>query len=254
MITLPKSLEITPSKKGEEFLNKKARKWIEEQGGDRSKEELLHASDCLDPRYAYFSRLDPRPIPDRLVPVFLIGRVLHAFIICAVEGKPFDLAADGGSNVSKKLGITFSPDMNFNGKVREIKTSRSFYEPSEPKDLAMYCEQVLIYLAGTGQTEGDIWVLYMNIPGGPAFRVYKMKISTADLKKVQAEIALITATFKKAQKEKKPSILPLCRPFKCHPKECPYWEKCKPQGRYGVPRARWAKDVTNPLMTIGKIK
>lgn len=254
MITLPKSLEIQPSKKGEDFLNKKARKWIEAQGGDRSKEELLHASDCLDPRYAYFSRLDPRPIPDRLVPVFLIGRVLHAFVICAVEGKPFDLAADGGANVSKELGITFSPDMNFNGKVREIKTSRSFYEPSEPKDLAMYCEQVLIYLAGTGQTEGDIWCLYMNIKGGPAFRVYQLKISQADLKKVQAEIALITRTFKKAQKEKKPSILPLCRPFKCSPKDCHYWETCKPQGRYGVPRTRWAKDLTNPLLTIGRTK
>jgi hypothetical protein len=144
--------------------------------------------------------------------------------------------------------------MNFNGKVREIKTSRSFYEPSEPKDLAMYCEQVLIYLAGTGQTEGDIWCLYMNIPGGPAFRVYKLKISKADLAKVQVEIALITKTFKKAQKEKKPEILPLCRPFRCHPKECAYFEKCKPQGRYGVPRTHWAKDITNPLLTIGRTK
>lgn len=254
MITLPKSLDITPSKKGEEFLNKKARAWIEAQGGDRSKEELLHASDCLDPRYAYFSRLDPRPIPDRLVPIFLIGRVLHAFVICAVEGKTFDLAADGGSHVSKKLGITFSPDMNFNKKVREIKTSRSFYEPSEPKDLAMYCEQVLIYLAGTNTTKGDIWVLYMNIKGGPAFRVYELKITDADLKKVQAEIALITATFKKAQKEKNPQILPLCRSFKCGPKDCHYWETCKPQGRYGVPKTRWAKDAVNPLLTIGRMR
>jgi len=250
MITLPKSLEITPSKKGEEFLNKKARAWIEAQGGDRSKEELLHASDCLDPRYAYFSRLDPRPIPDRLVPIFLIGRVLHAFIICAVEGKSFDLAADGGSHVSKKLGITFSPDMFFNKRVREIKTSRTFYEPSEVKDLAMYCEQLLIYLAGTNTTEGDLWLLLMNIKGGPQFRVYKVKISEDDLKRVQKEIKTITTLFHKAQKDKTPGILPLCRAFKCGVKECAYWEQCKPEGRYGRPDATWRREAKENELKI----
>lgn len=242
MITIPKSIQVSPSKKGEEFLNKKARKWIEEQGGDRSKEKLLHASDCLDPRYAYFSRLDPQPIPDRLVPIFLIGRVLHAFIICAVEGKAFDLAADGGSNVSEELGITYSPDMNFNGKVREIKTSRSFYEPEGAKDLSLYIEQLLIYLAGTNTTKGDLWVLYMNIKGGPQFRVYQVEISKSDLKKVQKEIKTITTLFHKVQKTGEFTKLPKCRAFKCSKKDCPYWERCKPEGRYGRPEATWKRE------------
>lgn len=241
MITLPQSLNIVRSKAGEEFLNKKSRQWIEAQGGDRSKEELLHASDCLDPRLAYFSRKFPKPIPDRLVPIFLIGRVLHAFVICAVEGKPFDSQADGGSMVSKSLGITFSPDMFFNKRVREIKTSRSFYEPSKPEDLDLYCEQLLIYFAGTGTTEGDLWVLYMNIKGGPAYRVYRVSISKPDLKKVQAQIADITKRFKYAWKTGKYRTLPLCRKFKCGPKDCTYFDKqCKPEGRYQVPKTRWA--------------
>lgn len=254
MITLPNSLDVRRSEAGEKYLNEKARKWIEAQGGDRSKEKLLHASDCLDPRLAFFSRKFPQPIPDRLVPIFLIGRVLHAFVICGVEHKPFDLAADGGSHVSKSLGITFSPDMFFNKRVREIKTSRSFYEPSEPKDLALYCEQLLIYFAGTNTTEGDLWVLYMNIKGGPGFRVYRVKISQADLKKVQDEIKLTTTMFETAYKTGKFQTLPLCRTFKCGPKDCSYWEKCKPQGRYGVPKTRWAKDDSNPLIQIRRTK
>lgn len=242
MITLPKSLTVTPSKKGEEFLNKKARAWIEAQGGDRSKEKLLHASDCLDPRYAYFSRLDPRPIPDRLVPIFLIGRVLHAFVICAVEGKPFSPEADGGSHVSEDLGITFSPDMLFNKKVREIKTSRTFYEPSSVKDVAMYCEQLLIYLAGTNTTKGDLWLLLMNVKGGPTFRVLEVEISKDDLTKVKKEIKTITTLFHKAQRKKDPSILPTCRIFRCGKKECVYWETCRPEGRYGRPDATWRRE------------
>ena len=252
MITLPKGLQVTRLEDGERFLNEKAREWVEGQGGDRSKEELLHASDCLDPRMAYFGRKDPRPIADRLVPVFLVGRILHAFMICAVEGKPFDSAADGGSHVSKPLGITFSPDMFYNNRVREIKTSRSFYEPSGPKDLSMYCEQLLIYLAGTNTTKGDLWVLYMNIKGGPAFRVYEVSITEAELEQVQNEIKRITALFKKAFATNKPNLLPLCRSFKCG-KECHYWDECQPAGRYNVPKTRWAKDGENPLVTIAPV-
>lgn len=257
MITIPKNVEVKRLEKGEKFLNDKARAWVEGQGGDRSKEELLHASDCLDPRLAYFGRKFPKPIPDRLVPVFLIGRVLHAFVICAVEGKPFDLAADGGSHVSKPLGITFSPDMFFNKRVREIKTSRSFYEPEGPEDLSLYLEQLLIYFAGTNTTKGDLWVLYMNIKGGPAFRVYEVSITSAELKEVQQEIKDTTALFKVAFAKQKPEMLPLCRAFKCGKKECAYWEKCKPTGRYGVPEARWKrheKEHGNRLLTIRPLK
>lgn len=251
MITLPKGLQITRLEAGEKFLNEKARAWVEGQGGDRSKEELLHASDCLDPRMAYFGRKFPQPIADRLVPVFLIGRILHAFIICAVEGKKFDLAADGGSHVSKPLGITFSPDMFYDERVREIKTSRSFYEPKDIKDLSMYCEQLLIYFAGTNTTKGDLWVLYMNIKGGPAFRVYEVSITKDELKQVQDEIKRTTALFKKAFTANRPDLLPQCRLFKCG-KECHYWEQCKPEGRYGVPKTRWKKDDESPLVRIAK--
>lgn len=241
MITIPKNVEVKRLEKGEKFLNDKARAWVEAQGGDRSKEKLLHASDCLDPRLAYFSRKFPQPIPDRLVPIFLIGRILHAFVICSVEGKPFDLAADGGSHVSKELGITFSPDMFFNNRVREIKTSRSFYEPEGPEDLSLYLEQLLIYFAGTNTTKGDLWVLYMNIKGGPTFRVYEVSITAKDLKAIQNEIKRTTVLFHKAFDSKKPSLLPLCRPFKCGKKECAYWDKCKPEGRHGRPDATWRR-------------
>lgn len=236
MITLPKSISVKRVEKGEKWLMEKARKWVEKAGGDRSKETLLHASDCLDPRLAYFQRKFPAPVADRLIPIFLIGRVLHAFVINAVEGTQLNWDADGGSIISKELGITYSPDMLIKGIPREIKTSRSFQEPRDINDLAMYCEQLLIYMAGQNITKGDLWVLFMNAKEdgqtSPAFRVYRVEISPEDLKLVQAEIKGITKKFAQVQKTGKYRELPLCRPFKCGPKGCQYWEKCKPEGRH----------------------
>lgn len=252
MITLPSSIKIDRVEKGEKWLLDKSRAWVEKAGGDRSKETLLHASDCLDPRLAYFQRKYPQPIADRLIPIFLIGRVLHAFVINAVEGTVLNWEADGGSIVSKELGITYSPDMLINGVPREIKTSRAFYEPRDIKDLSMYCEQLLIYMAGQNTTKGDLWVLFMNAKSdgqtSPAFRVYRVTITPEDLKKVQAQIKGITKKFHAVQKSGKFRELPLCRLFKC--KGCEYYEKCKPEGRYGVPKTRWIKDDENPLVQI----
>lgn len=246
MITLPSSLTIDRVEKGEKWLLEKSRAWVEKAGGDRSKETLLHASDCLDPRFAYFARKFPGPIEDRLIPIFLIGRVLHAFIINAVEGTTLNWDADGGSKVSKSLGITYSPDMILKGIPREIKTSRSFYEPKDVKDLAMYCEQLLIYMAGEGKTEGDLWVLFMNAKSdgrtSPAFRVYKVRISPEDLKAVQAQITGITKKFHAVQKSGNYQELPLCRAFKCGKKQCMFWERCQPEGRYGRPDATWRRE------------
>ena len=246
MIPIPKSLTIDRVEKGEKFLLKKSREFVEKSSGDRSKEKYLHASDCLDPRMAYFTRRYPGPIPDRLVPIFLIGRILHSFIICGVEGKPFSFDADGGSSTSKRLRITYSPDMVINGIPREIKTSRSFYEPKEIKDLSMYCEQLLIYMAAMGKTEGDLWVLFMNAKENgktsPAFRVYKIRISKQDLARTQAYLEVLTKDFERAMKTKNHKILPKCRPFKCGKKECEFWDKCKPEGRYGLPDSRWRKN------------
>ncbi len=162
MIPIPNSLTIDRREDGEAWLMKKARAWVEKSSGDRSKEVLLHASDCLDPRLAYFARKFPGPVPDRLIPIFLIGRVLHAFVINAVEGTALNWDADGGSKISETLGVTYSPDMLIKGIPREIKTSRSPYEPRDVKDLALYCEQLLIYMAAEGKTQGDLWVLDMT--------------------------------------------------------------------------------------------
>lgn len=236
MITLPKSLRIDRVPKGEKWLLEKSRKWVEKAGGDRSKETLLHASDCLDPRYAYFSRKYPLPISDRLIPVFLIGRVLHAFVINAVEGTTLNWDADGGSKVSKELGVTYSPDMIIKGVPREIKTSRAFYEPKTIDDLGNYLEQLLIYMAGENKTEGDLWILLLNAKENgqtsPAYRVFKVRVSPEDLKRVQSQIKGIAKKFHEVQKSGKYRELPLCHAFKCGPKGCAYWEKCKPENRY----------------------
>lgn len=245
MITLPASIKIDRVEAGEKFLMEKARAFVDKQGGARATDKRIHASDLLDPRMAYFSKKYPGPVPDRLIPIFLIGRILHSFVICAVEGTELDWAADGGEMHSKELDIVFSPDMFYGKpkKVREIKTSRSFYEPTTVKDLALYCEQVLIYLAGTNTTKGDLWVLFLNAKENgktsPAFRVYEIRISRSDLRKLQDEIKRTTSLLKQALKTSSPTKLPLCRKFKCGKKNCEFWDKCKPEGRYGIPEKRW---------------
>jgi hypothetical protein len=47
------------------------------------------------------------------------------------------------------LGFDYSPDAFYDGMVREVKTSRSFYEPTSIDDLGTYIEQVLIYMMAT---------------------------------------------------------------------------------------------------------
>lgn len=237
MIELPESLTITRVKRSEESLMKRMREWIE-----KSDREGIHASDLLDPRMAYYNQTSKKPLSDRLVAIFTIGRILHAFVISAVEGKTLDWSADGGSFFSKELGIHYSPDVVKNKIPRELKSSRAFYLPKNKKDLAMYCEQLVIYMAALKQTKGEIWVLFLNARGTngtePCFRCYRVEITKTDLKRITAQLKETREKLEHALKTKNPKELPLCRKFKCG-KACPAWDECKPEGRYDVPVSKW---------------
>lgn len=242
MLALPESVTITRNKKVESQLMEKARTWLEK--GDRAKG--LHASDLLDPRQSYWKYKKPHPLSDRLIPMFLIGKVLHAFVLNAVDEVPLNLdQTDEGSFYSEDIGIHFSPDHVKGGQPRELKTSRSFYEPKTAKDVDFYLEQLLIYIAAMNATNGQLWVLYLNLKEDgvttPQFRCFTVTISKADLAAYKQKLQATRILLDNALKQNKPEVLPLCRPFKCGEKQCEWWGDCKPMGRFGIDKKNWEK-------------
>ena len=236
MIPLPASLTVKRSRAAERMLGDAARAWIESE----ERAPGIHASDLLDARQAIYRKIDPKTLPDRLVNIFLIGKVLHAFVLQTVDGiTNVDIkTTDAGSYFSEKIGITYSPDKIVGGKVRELKTSRSYKAPDTIEDISHYLEQILVYLASTETRTAQLWVLYLNLRDestgklDPCFRGYDVEISEGDL------AGLIE--FCKSQKEliekgvnlKDPKVAPLCREWLCNRKLCDWYDQCQPEGRW----------------------
>ena len=129
MLTLPPSLQITRNTKAERRLIDKTRTWLTSQERD----PRIHASDLLDPRKAYWDRLHPQTLSDKLVGLFFVGKVLHAFFISALNGeKGTNWESDAGSVFDKTLKICWSNDWEDKTVTPhipyEFKTSRSKYE------------------------------------------------------------------------------------------------------------------------------
>lgn len=242
MVTLPTSLTLVRSLKEEGQLVSKARAWLEQE--ERS--PGIHGSDLLDPRQAYWSKTKPLPLSDRMISIFLIGKVLHAIVLGAVDGAVNLSQTDSGSSTSELLQLTYSPDRIHKGRVYEFKTARNFKEPKTVDELSNYIEQLLVYMAATQTTESTLWVLYLNLRDekgrtDPAFRAYHVTISEADLALVTTELKETRNLLYDALQRNDPSKLPLCREWKCSERMCDWWHDCKPEGRYKVPGAEETK-------------
>lgn len=237
MIQLPESIKVQRNKSSERMLLDKARDYV-------TKDERtpgIHASDLLDERQAFWKHVDPQPLTDRLTVTFLVGRVLHAFVLGAVDGPDnVDIGnTDDGSSNSELLGISYSPDKVLDGVVRELKTSRSFYEPKDVKDLDMYLEQLLVYMAATQTTTSQLWVLYLNLRNedgktAPDFRSFDVSISDEDLARITADLRAKRDNLDAAIAAQDWRRLDLCREWKCGAGNCEWYAKCKPEGRYGT--------------------
>lgn len=239
-INLPDSLAVRRSPKTEARLVERAREWLLRD----ERTPGIHATDVLDERLAYWQRVAPKPISDRLVNMFMVGKVLHSFIIDAVVGGD-GTATDAGSSTSAELGIEFSPDLLINGVVREVKTTRSFYEPKDPKaDLGLYLEQLAVYQAATDTLVGQLWILYLNLKGedgktAPAFRCFTVELDQAGLDDIKAQVRARVVAITEAVAAGDHTSLPICREFKCGRRNCEWWDQCKPAPRYGT--AKWEK-------------
>lgn len=241
VLIVPDCINIRRNYGAEESLLDHSRKWIEKEYRD----PRVHVSDLLDPRMAYWGRVKPRKLSDRLITTFLIGKVLHAIVICAVDGKPLDMASDEGSVYSKELDIVYSIDKIVKNEAAELKTTRSFYEPKKHKDVALYCEQLLCYMVARNQRRGHLWLKMLNLKDpktgrtAPAYRCYTITISEAGLKQYREQMLDAKTAIQQALKKNDPSDLPLCRSFKCSADDCDWWDDCKPPGRW--PRRRPSK-------------
>lgn len=242
MLTIPEALEIARSKASEQVLLDRCRAWLERE----ERKPGLHASDLLDPRMAYFKRKYPVPLSDRLVYIFLVGKLAHALVLSAVDGKNgFDFDSDEGSVWDEELGIWYSADKTINGIPRELKTTRSFYEAKTHKDLELYTKQLCIYMAALRSLLGQLWILYLNLQNdekktSPSMRVFTVQWTEQDIENYRADIKRTVKMLNYALEADDPSELPNCAQFKCGPGNCEFWDKCKPEGRYPLKtKASW---------------
>ena len=239
-LIIPPSVVATRQPNTEKKLTKQAREWLE--GDERS--PGIHASDLLDIRKAYWRHTDPQEIPDHSVFTFLVGKVLHAFTLSAIDERPLDWKSGEESRHSKLLDIEYSPDkLTKKGIPRELKTTRSFFAPKEEDglvniaDVEIYIEQCLIYMCAEDKTEGLLDILYLNLKDkagrtSPQMRSYKITISKDDLEKMQAYLVRKKARLEAAIKTGEFRELPLCREWLCQRKYCEWYDKCEPEGRW----------------------
>lgn len=232
-LTLPQTLDVERDLAAEAALYDEVKAWLMRE----QRTEGVHASDLLFPRKGYFRQVDPQPLEPRQIGLFMVGKVLHAFVL-----RHRDLSADEGSLYSETLGIWYSPDSR--DPLCEIKTSRSYYEPRTLEDLETYLHQLLVYQAAESRTEGRLIVLYINARDdtgrtSPAFRVYKVTLSEEELVSVRLNLRRLRDQIVDALNQKDHRGLPLCPEWSCGPNECSWFNKCQPEGRFADPK--WLK-------------
>ena len=237
MIPLPASIKVIRDPASETELLEKARAWLAKD----ERAEGWHATDFLDLRLAFWQRVDPQPITDRLVTIFLVGKILHAFVLGSLSDEVDLGKTDEGGRFNEELGITYSVDYLKDGIPSEFKSSRSFYEPKDVEDLSIYLEQLLVYMVSTESCEGKLWVLYLNLRDSnkktsPTFRCFAATVSKEELVEVKEYLKLVKSSLERALSTGNYRELDLCREFKCGSSNCVWFHKCKPEGRYDDPK------------------
>jgi hypothetical protein len=244
LLTLPKTIEVIRNEDEEDRLFEKTKVWL--KAGNKQRDPRIHASDLLDPRKAYWNRKHEEPMTNRMAGNFFVGKTLHAFFLTALAGKTgTDLTdTDVGGTWDPSLQITYSNDFqNKSGTIPgELKTSRALNEQSK-RDLLGYIEQLAIYMAAKKSLIGRLVVLRLmgkdtskGYGSYPQYRAYQIEWTKKDLAAYRKEILATSKLLSRAIKTNKPTLLPLCRDWKCGKSNCGHWAECKPEGRTNDPK------------------
>lgn len=242
MIVIPKDARLKRDGASERALQEAAREWLQRD----KRADGIHASDLLELRRAYYRHSDPRDLSDREVGLFVVGKVLHSFVLGAGVGSTPELGVDdSGSRYSDDFGIWYSTDWDRDDTVAEFKTNRRITEPTTLEEFDTYLEQLLVYLAIKGKTVGKLWVLFLNLKDKetgrttPTFRCYTITVDQASLVSIQSQVRRSRELLQGALDARDPSGLPLCKQWLCGESNCPWWDQCKPTGRYGREPKQW---------------
>ncbi len=241
VIPLPPSLKVVRDEHQEVTLLTQARQWI--QKDDR--EPGVHASDLLDLRLAYWRNIKPTEPSEREVWLWLVGRVLHHFVLNIAGGTRNHTDTDTGAH--EEFGILYSPDNFKDGMPIELKTTRAFFEPDEDKiveDFHHYLEQLCIYMVLSNALTGFRWMLFINLRDAahktwPEPRCYRVELTQDQFETLEQHISATRDLFLTAQKDRNHKILEPCRAWKCGSDRCVFWGDCKPEGRWPEPRKKW---------------
>ena len=235
-VPIPEGVTLRRNKTDERWLLDQSRKWLE--SGERAKG--LHASDLLSIRKAFWRTVDPQPLSDREIGLFLPGKILHAFVLGAAAGETPDISkSDEGSRFNEELKIWYSPDWD-KGNLAEFKTARNFQEPTSLEDLDTYIQQLLVYMVCEKKSPAKVWVLYLNLRDPatrrttPAFRCYEVAATDEDLAVVRRFIEQTRVDYEQAVATQQWRGLDLCQDWMCGRTNCAWYDKCQPEGRYGT--------------------
>jgi len=235
LIKLP-PLNIERDEWQEVRLLEEARKYIEDD--NKKRVSGIHASDLLDPRLSYFQTISPQPSSERQIYFYLIGKILHHFVLEVINPEIEKTATDHGTK--KELGILYSPDeIDKAGYPVELKTNRANFEPTLDNfqsEYSHYLEQLAVYMICENVMTGFLWLLYLNLKDEsrrtfPAFRCYKVEMTAEQFKEVEQNIIANRDQLKKAIEERNHRLLPLCRQWKCGT-SCIRWSDCQPEHRW----------------------
>lgn len=243
MLALPKQLGISRDLEEEQRLHAEAKLYLEREFRDKG----IHASDLLDSRQAFFRiRDNVEGVEDRLVNMFLVGKLAHAFIE-VIKGREDGEPTKSDAGTRYVDDIYFSPDfVDKHGIPDEVKTTRSFYLPKAaylPDDSTFhrYIEQLMIYMCLMDVNEGRLSALFLNSKDetgrtSPQFYVWKIKADPRAMKMYRKQINMVKDQLLEALRSGKFADLTLCRAWMC--RDCPWWNECQPPGRYGIEKEK----------------
>lgn len=206
------------------------------EGRDTTK---IHVSDLLSPRLSYFKKIYGNPeVSEETLGYFISGTVWHKYLQNVIY-KDSMIEKEG-----EYAGVIATVDA-INEEVHEIKTSRKYTVPDEPEE--RYIRQLMYYMAIFKKNTGVLLVIYFtagrtvanNASSSLVFRAWKFEATDEELEEIREEVKDCSENLQKSLDTKEFHNLPLCPAWMCGKvyngkieSLCPFYEKCKPIGRY----------------------